>query len=114
MTANDPDADVPDTISWSLSGADARDFEITDQGNTDMAELSLKDSPNYERPADADMDNVYKVTVQAGDSVGNRGERDVEVTVTNAEEPGTMAPCLRFRRVWECRYRPLSAILTVE
>ena len=84
--ANDPDADVPDTISWSLSGADARDFEITDQGA-----LSLKESPNYERPADADMDNVYKVTVQAGDSVGNRGDRDVEVTVTNAEEPGTIS-----------------------
>ena len=89
---------IPLTISWSLSGDDARDFEITDQG-----ELSLKASPNYERPADADMDNVYKVTVQAADSVGNRGERDVEVTVTNVDEPGAVAPCPPSRRVWECR-----------
>ena len=36
--------------------------------NRHHSTLTFKASPNYERPADADTNNVYKVTVQAADS----------------------------------------------
>ena len=51
----------------------------------------MKASPNYERPADADMNNVYKVTVQATDASRNRGEKDIELRVSNVNEVGAVA-----------------------
>ena len=45
-------------------------------------------APNFEKPADADKDNVYEVTITATDGNANMATRDVKVTVTNAEEPG--------------------------
>ena len=50
--------------TWSLSGADAGDLEITRDGGL----LTFKNEPNFESPADADMDNMYMVTVVATDS----------------------------------------------
>ena len=44
------------------------------------------DAPNFEKPADADKDNVYEVTITATDGNANMATRDVKVTVTNAEE----------------------------
>ena len=75
FTATDQDGDP---VSFSLSGPDAGDFEISDDGA-----LSFKSSPNFESPADADGDNVYSVTVNAA-----RGSTDVTVTVTNVDEAG--------------------------
>ena len=46
--------------------------------------------PDYETPGDANKDNVYEVTVQAKDGVGNIGMKAVKVTVTNVEEVGTV------------------------
>ena len=45
-------------------------------------------APNFEKPADADKDNVYEVTITATDGNANMATRDVKVTVTNAEEAG--------------------------
>ena len=45
-------------------------------------------APNFEKPADADKDNVYEVTITAADGDANMATRDVKVTVTNAEEAG--------------------------
>ena len=71
----------PDAASatWSLSGADAADFTIT--GGV----LRFRSVPNYERPTDANGDNVYGVTVTANDGT-NTAMRDVTVTVTDVEE----------------------------
>ena len=71
----------PDAASatWSLSGADAGDFTIT--GGV----LRFRSVPNFERPADADTDNVYEVTVTANDGT-NTANRNVTVTVTDVEE----------------------------
>ena len=77
FTATDADGDA---IEWSLSGPDAGDFAISDNGA-----LSFKSSPNYESPADADSDNVYMVTLNAA-----RGSTDVTVTVTNVDESGSV------------------------
>ena len=43
-------------------------------------------APNFEKPADADKNNVYEVTITAADGNANMSTRDVKVTVTNAEE----------------------------
>ena len=101
--AEDPDpiANNP-TITWSLSGEDAGDFTITG------GDLTFRVSPNYEMPADADGDNVYKVTVSATDDDRNRGEKDVEVKVANVDEPGTVTLSTVQPRVGV----PLTASLT--
>ena len=69
-----------DAIVWSLSGPDAAEFKISDDGA-----LSFKKSPNFESAGDADGDNVYMVTVSAA-----RGSTSVAVTVTNVDEPGKL------------------------
>ena len=87
FSASDPDADAGD-IAWSVSGVDAGLFEIP--GGV----LSFKDSPDFEGAKDGDEDipaagdqgkgdNKYQITV-----VANDGEQDVEVTVTDVDEPG--------------------------
>ena len=53
-----------------------------------MVMLKFKDAPNFEKPTDADKNNVYEVTITATDGNANMATRDVKVTVTNAEEDG--------------------------
>ena len=89
------DLDENDTATWSVSGPDAGDFNISTAGI-----LSFKTNPNYEKPADADMDNAYMVTVvatDAGTSTDRRigvdkltATRDVVITVMNADDMGTI------------------------
>ena len=80
--ATDPEDNVP--ITWSVSGADAGKF--TAEGGM----LAFKAKPDFEKPGDADTDNVYEVTVVAADNLGNRGTMDVKVTVTNEDEDGVV------------------------
>ena len=71
-----------DSGRWTaLGGADAGDFRISNSGV-----LSFRSSPNYEAPADEDMDNVYMVTLNARDREPNEATRDVVVTVTDVDE----------------------------
>ena len=44
-------------------------------------------APNYEMPTDADMNNMYQVTLTASDGT-NRASRDVTVTVDEHGRPG--------------------------
>ena len=79
------------TCAWSLKGADAGDFEIGNQAEGTPGELTFKEAPNYEAPADANRDNMYMVTVVVTDAgIEGKGklsaERDVVVTVTNVNE----------------------------
>ena len=80
--ADDPETDDPPTLA--LTGADRGKF------NFENDELRFKAAPDYEKPGDADKDNVYEVTVEATDGVGNTGTKNVKVTVTNMEEEGTV------------------------
>ena len=82
------------TCTWSLKGADAEDFNIGNQTNGTPGQLTFKEAPNYEAPADANGDNVYMVTVVVTDAgIEGKGklsaERDMVVTVTNVNEPVT-------------------------
>ena len=89
------DLDTGDAAAWSVSGPDAGDFNISTAGA-----LSFKTSPNYEKPADADVDNAYMVTVVVTDA-GTSDERhigvdkltatrDVVITVLNMDDMGTI------------------------
>ena len=76
-SAADPDSDA---VTWSISGADAKRFAISELG-----ELTFNSPPDYENPNDANKDNVYEVTVAASDS-GLESTLDIEVTVTDVAE----------------------------
>ena len=75
-TVTDPDSG---TITWSLKGEDSEDFSIN--GGT----LKFVTPPNFEKPADHDLNNVYRITVTASDGSIPQ-EVDVTVTVTDVNE----------------------------
>lgn len=81
FTSSDPEGD---SLTWRLSGDDAYDFSIA------AGVLSFVSSPDFEGPADRDLDNVYDVTISAGDTAGKTSSIDVAVTVTNVDEAGTV------------------------
>ena len=80
FTARDPEDPTIDVTNWRTSGTDGGDFTMSQDG-----ELSFRSTPDYERPADSNRDNVYLVTVQASDG-RNYGSLDVTVTVTDQNE----------------------------
>ncbi len=84
--ATEPESE---TMTWSLSGPDAEDFDISNEAGT-VGALTFKAQPDFENPADADTDNVYEFTVMASDPAGNSDEVAVRVTVTNVAELGTI------------------------
>ena len=82
-TADGPMAGM---AAWSVEGYDADQFGLdTTSGASVM--LKFMESPDYEMPMDADMDNTYMVTIKATDGT-NMAMRTVAVTVTNENERG--------------------------
>ena len=91
-TATDDDQTAE--VEWSVSGTDAADFEIGNE-TANRGQLTFKEAPNYEMPADSNRDNMYMVTVVATDAgVDSKNkmtaERAVVVTVENLVEDGTV------------------------
>ena len=80
--------DGPGSTRWSLDGDDAGDFALSRTSGASTM-LRFRTSPNYEAPADADTNNVYKVTVKAA-AGGEMQPMHVTVTVDNVEEAGTV------------------------
>ena len=78
--ADDPEYD---DITWSLSGADSDDFEITQGGLLDFAA-----APDFESPTDSSSNNTYSVNVLAADGTSTT-TYPVTVTVTNVNEGPT-------------------------
>ena len=79
-TATDPEDPSASITRWSLSGSDAGDFTITESGD-----LSFRQVPDYDRPADSGRDNVYNFSVRASDG-RKYGYLPVTVTVTDVNE----------------------------
>ncbi|MBF0628007.1 MAG: tandem-95 repeat protein [Magnetococcales bacterium] len=77
-----------ETITWSLSGADADRFAIDPASGA----LRFLVAPDFENPADANGDNVYEVTVIATDASATplSGSRNLAVAITNVNEPPTI------------------------
>ena len=83
------DVDTGDTLTWSLTGDDAGKFDFTKNPNNDSYQLKFKAAPNFESPTDTGMNNVYNVTVNVYDGSVTT-TRDVAITVSNADDPGTV------------------------
>ena len=79
-TATDPEDPSALITRWSLSGRDAGDFTISEGG-----ELSFRNVPDFEAPADSGRDNVYEFSVRASDG-SNYGYLEVTVTVEDVNE----------------------------
>jgi hypothetical protein len=84
------DADAGQAISYSITGgADAARFAI----DSSTGALTFATAPNFEAPADANVDNVYEVIVAATDN-GNppkSATQTLTVTVTNIADSGEIA-----------------------
>lgn len=77
-TATDADGDA---VNFSISGgADAAFFQLSGP------ELSFVASPNFDRFADSNQDNVYDVILSASDGRGGTVEQTINVTVENDRE----------------------------
>jgi hypothetical protein len=74
----------PAEATLSLGGDDADAFTLTD------GVLSFNETPDYEAPGDADMDNVYMVTI-TGTMGDQMGEQAIAITVTNMDEMGSIS-----------------------
>ena len=82
-SATDPEDTSAEITRWSVTGRDGGDFAINEDG-----ELTFRNPPDYERPADSNRDNEYEVTVRASDGQVY-GTFEVMVTVEAVDEvPG--------------------------
>ena len=77
------DVDASTTLSWTLEGDDASDFNLTENMDGDY-DLTFKASPNYEEPHDANTDGDFSVTVKVTDNgiPGNSSTLNVTRTLT--------------------------------
>ncbi|GAB5442642.1 MAG: hypothetical protein Fues2KO_29910 [Fuerstiella sp.] len=83
LTLTATDADDPATvITFTIVGGDdAGRFHITGADG-----LKLTSPADFESPTDADTDNVYEVSIQASDGVGNVTVQNLLVTILNVNE----------------------------
>lgn len=78
LAASDADGDA---VSFAVTGgADAGAFTVSGTN------LAFRNAADFERPADANRDNVYNVTIEARDGRGGVASADLVVTVTNSKE----------------------------
>lgn len=87
VIGTDPDGTA---LTYSISGgADASRFTI----NATTGVLAFVSAPDYEAPADANLDNVYQVIVSASDGSPTAASQTVSVTVTDLDEtPANLPP----------------------
>ena len=100
----DPDANT--TITWSLSGTDAGDFnDITKPTNEPMkGELTFETVPDRESPADDDTSNDYDITVKATDEDGEFDEMDVTILVSDEDETPALSGPTAFEYAENSHY----------
>ena len=93
------------SATWTLEGDDSGVFSIGDSGASRM--LMFMSAPDYEAPADADIDNTYLVTIRV-DGGGEMANLDITVIVTNEEEDGSVVLSLTSPAVDDA----VTAVLT--
>ena len=76
LTASDPDGDA---LTFSLSGADANLFVVSDQT------VSFVSAPNFEAPSDSDTNNEYTFSVSVSDGQAS-ASASVSAIVVDAHE----------------------------
>ncbi|MCX6840566.1 MAG: cadherin domain-containing protein, partial [Verrucomicrobia bacterium] len=88
-TVTATDADAGQTKTYSISGgADSARFSI----NSSTGVLTFRSVPDYENPADGDLNNVYDLIVTVTDNgTGNLSDsQTLTVTVTNVNESNAL------------------------
>ena len=86
VSSTDIDGGTP---SYSLAGgADVALFSI----DSSTGALSFLAAPNREAPSDADVDNLYEITVQVSDGNGGIDTQAITVTVNDVDEFDVTAP----------------------
>ena len=79
-----------DSATWTLSGTDMDDFMLDPDTGGASVTLKFMSVPDFDTPTDANMDNVYMVTLTAEANGVTAPSLDVTVTVTNADEMGSV------------------------
>ena len=102
-TADDPDEDI---VTYTLEGDDSAVLSVVRAtGQIMMGEGYPLD---FENPKDSNTDNVYVIEIVADDGHGVIVRMDLEITVTDIDEPGSLIISVSNPRVgWE-----LAATLT--
>ena len=85
LATGDPDGDGPMTAAQN---ADVALFDLDVTGREGV--LKFKAAPDFEMPADADMDNVYMVTLQVRHDDEDMAYMPVTITVTDVDELGML------------------------
>jgi len=84
VSAIDPDGDA---LTYQITGgADASLFSL----NSSTGALTFISAPNFEAPADADLDGDYEVQITASDGNGGSDQQLVSVTVRDINELPTI------------------------
>ena len=83
-TATDVDAGA--SLSFSLSGTDAADFAI----NSSSGVLPFASAPDFEAPADSDVNNQYDVIITVSDGALS-DTQTLTVTISNANESASIS-----------------------
>jgi hypothetical protein len=74
---------VSESATINISGgADSVAFNVYFSDSV-TALIKFKVSPNYESPSDSGSNNVYDITLNATDTVGNAGTQSITITVTD-------------------------------
>jgi len=79
------DVDAGASLSFSTSGTDAADFAI----NSSSGVLTFAANPDFEAPADSDVNNVYVVVITVSDG-SLTDAQTLTLTVTNSNEASTI------------------------
>ena len=105
-TATDAESD---TITWSVTGADAGFFTIAaDPGNANLGVLTFNTVPDFE------TQSTYSVTIVATDDgePNMSSERAVTVTLENVDEIGTIGTIDGVAQVGQTLTAPVAADIT--
>ena len=88
VQATDPDAG--DSLSYSVTGTDASQFNI----NTSTGVLTFKNPTSYTAPTDANGDNVYVIQVTATDQGGLSDTQNMYVRILSNAAPPNNPPVI--------------------
>lgn len=77
-------ASADGTITYAISGAGADDALFNIDAPT--GEVTFNDQPDFEKPQDKDLDNIYELSLLASDSDGNSVALTTNVIVTDVDE----------------------------
>ena len=93
--ANASDADGA-TITYTISGDDAALFAIAATSGV----LAFKQAPDYEDRQDADLDNVYQLSLEASDGESSASVA-LQITVTDVNEAPVLSANISWSKVEE-------------